>query len=206
MQRSSVPVVTVLCCLSVWMTGLFPLGPAHSQPGYAISITNSARSIQDATFASKEDAQQYLAQYLPKATAGNPNYRTNDPDLAMAWITKAIQFGPSANANGILVSMSEEVLEFRKGVRGAPIPHKVEFPIEDVQVSELTDSPDVTENGEKSIGIIFRCNSGKCMRSTYNGASSMVDWGDISIQDATSRGNILKALQTIKRAAGDRKS
>jgi hypothetical protein len=206
MQRSTVPVVTVLCCLSVWMMGLLPWEPAHSQPGYAISMTNSARSIQDATFASKEDAQQYLAQYLPKATAGNPKYRTNDPDLAMAWITNAIEFGPSANANGILVSMSEEVLEFRKGVRGAPTPHKVEFPIEDVQVSELTDSPDVTENGEKSIGIIFRCNSGKCMRSTYNSASSMVDWGDISIQDATLRGNILKAFQTVKRAAGDHKS
>jgi hypothetical protein len=169
-------------------------------------LPGSSQPIQDVTFASKEDAEQYLAQFLPKATAGNPKYRTNDPDLAMAWITKAVRFGPSANANGILVSMSEEVLEFRKGVRGAPTAHEVEFSIEDVQVSELTDSPDLTENGEKSIGIIFRCNSGKCMRSTYNRASSMVDWGDISIQDATSRGNILKAFQTIKRAAGDRKS
>jgi hypothetical protein len=206
MQRFTVPVLAILCCLGVWTTGLFLGASAHSQPRYALVKTGSALAVQDAAFASKEDAEQYLAQYLPKATAGNPRYRTNDPDLAMAWVTKSIRFGPSASAEGISVSMSEEVLEFRKGVRGVPTSHEVEFSIEDVQVSELTDSPDLTENGEKSIGVIFRCNTGKCMRSTYNGASSMVDWGDISIQDATLRGNILKAFQTIKRAAGDRKS
>ncbi|WP_158818261.1 hypothetical protein [Methylocapsa sp. S129] len=163
-------------------------------------------AADDSAFASRESAEEFLARYLPIATAGNPKYRSGTAGVAMAWITKAITFGPGKNADGRLVSMSEEVLEFRNGVRSATGSHEAEFLIEDVQASEHTDSAALTEGGEIGLGIIFNCNSGKCIQSKYDGVPSSADQTDISIQDAILRGRILKAFQTLKQAAGDRKA
>ena len=154
-------------------------------------------------FASKEDAQNYLIKALPAATAGNPKYRVNDGALTQ-WLTKRISFGPGASATGMSVEMHEETLEFRDGRQTAAGTHEVRFLIEDVQVTELTDGADLTETGDKALGVIFRCNSGKCIEAKWNGAPAPSDWSDISIQDNDLRMKILAAFQALKRMAGDR--
>jgi hypothetical protein len=197
----------ILCWLLVSMGAMFPVGRANAQPRFEISMSKSLQSAaNDSALASKEDAEAFLAQYLPIATNSNPKYRSGNGDVETQWITKAINFGTDENSNGIRVSMSEEVLEFRNGVRSAIASHQAEFSVEDVKISEREDSTDITENGEIALGIIFNCNSGKCIRTTYNGEPSRADWTDIYIQDASLRGRILKAFETLKRASGERGS
>lgn len=153
------------------------------------------------SFSSRKDAEAFLSHSLPLATAGNPKYR-GDGGALTQWLTKSVVFG--ANPNGISVQMSEEVLEFRNGARSATGTHHAQFQIEDVEIAELKDSPDLTEDGEKTRGIIFRCVSGKCIAAKWNGVESPADWTDISIQDETLRAKILAAFQTLKRAVGGR--
>jgi hypothetical protein len=177
---------------------------ANARPGFEISMSNSAQPVSEVSaFPTKEDAQNFLARSLPIATAKNPRYRSDQAGVAMAWITKDVKFAPDKTANGILVSMSEEVLEFRNGAQSATGSHQVEFSIGDVKISERRDGADLTESGEIALGIIFNCRSGKCIRSTYNGQPSSVDWTDISIQDDALRGQILKAFEAVHQAPGE---
>lgn len=155
----------------------------------------------DASFATKEEAEAFLSKELPLATAANPKYRGEDGALTQ-WLTKELTFTPSKNPNGVLVHMSEAILNFKKDVRIATGSHEVQFQIEDVAVSLLTDSQDVTEAGEQAQGVIFKCVSGKCVTHKWDGVESMSDWTDISIQDPATREKILAAFQALKRAAG----
>ena len=98
--------------------------------------------------------------------------------------------------------MSEEVLDFRNGVRVSTGSHEVQFQIEDVTVSLLTDSKDLTESGEQGQGVFFRCVSGKCVTHKWNGVESQSDWTDISIQDLATRDKIFAAFQALKRFTG----
>ena len=100
--------------------------------------------------------------------------------------------------------MSEDVPEYRNGVRSPITSHETAFLLEDVEISERKDSPDVTESGARALGVIFKCHLGACIRSTYNGAPTSVEWTDIYIQDASSRSGILKALEALKRMSGER--
>jgi hypothetical protein len=182
---------------------VIPIGQGNAQPGFEISMSKNLQSATDVSaYASMEDAQEYLVRTLPIATANNPNYRSSADGVEMAWITQSIKFAPGRNGSGMLVSMSEAIFEFRNGVRAAAGSHQVEFSIEDVKISERRDGADLTASGEIALGVIFNCNSGKCIRSTYNGEASAVDWTDISIQDDALRGQILKAFETIQQAAG----
>ena len=156
-------------------------------------------------FASKEEAETFLAKALPMATAGNPKYRGADGALTQ-WLTKRVAFGPGSSATGISVEMNEDIFEFRNNLQSATGTHDVKFLIEDVQISELTDGTELTEAGDKALGIIFRCNSGKCIEAKWNGAPAPSDWSDISIQDRDVRMKILAAFQALKRFAGDRKA
>jgi len=158
----------------------------------------------DGEFASAEDAEAYLIETLPLAAAGNPKYRGEKEGTLTQWLTKTVKFRPSATPHGILITMDEEAVEFRDGVKTGVVTHDVEFAIEDVRVSELSDSAYLTESGEKALGIIFHCNSGKCIAARWNGAPSSADKTDISIQDPALRAKILKAFEALKRAAGDR--
>jgi hypothetical protein len=181
--------------------------PANAQPGFEISIPKSLQpAADDSAFASKESAEEFLARYLPRATAGNPKYRSGNSATETAWITKTIKFKAGRNANDRLVSMSEEVLEIHNGVRSGTGSHEVEFSIEDVKVTEHSDSTTRTESGEIALGIVFNCDSGKCIKSTHNGSPSSTEWADIYIQSAALRGKILKAFEALKQAGGARNS
>jgi hypothetical protein len=156
------------------------------------------------TFRSKDEAEAYLAKTLPLATAANPKYRSQGGVLTQ-WLTKSIAFTPSRNPNGISIAMSEEILDFRNGAQVRKGSHEAQFLIEDVRVSELTDSKDLTENGEQARGVIFNCLTGKCISATWDGAPSPSDWTDISIQNDETRADILAAFQALKRAASGEK-
>jgi hypothetical protein len=175
---------------------------AVSQTTHKPSIaTQSVKMASETiTFRSREEAEAYLAKALPLATAANPKYRSQGGVLTQ-WLTKTIAFAPSRNSGGISVAMSEEILDFRDGVQVRKGAHEAQFLMEDVRVSELTDSKDLTENGEQARGVIFNCLSGKCISATWDGAPSPSDWTDISIQNSESRANILAAFQALKRAA-----
>lgn len=157
----------------------------------------------DGQFASKEEAEAFLITALPQATAANPKYRGTDGALTQ-WLTKTVAFGSGDTPTGVSMEMTEGILEFRNGAQSATGSHEVRLLIEDVQISELTDSTDVTENGDKAFGILFRCNSGKCIAAKWNGVATPSDTADISIQDAALRAKILSAFQTLKRIAGNR--
>jgi hypothetical protein len=156
--------------------------------------------VADTTqFATKEEAEAFLSKELPRATAANPKYRGEDGALTQ-WLSKELTFLPSKNPNGLLVRMSEEVLNFKNGVRVSTGSHEVQFQIEDVAVSLLTDSKDFTEGGEQGQGVIFKCISGKCVTHKWDGVESTSDWTDISIQDLAVRDKIFAAFMTLKRA------
>jgi hypothetical protein len=174
-------------------------GPAQGRPGFEIAMPKKLQGASEVSeFASREEAKAFLAHALPIATAGNPRYRSADAGVLTAWITKTIRFDSATDSNGILVSMSEDVLEFRNGIRGAAGSHDTQFLIGDVAVSERRDSGDFTENGEAAVGVQFRCNSGKCIRASYGGAPSLTDWTDISIQDDALRRKILAAFRALQ--------
>lgn len=165
---------------------------------------NLQLAAADAPFASTKDAEDFLARALPRATAGNPRYRSPNDATETAWVTKSVKFGPGGDdARGRRVSMSEEVLEFRNGARSNTGSHEVSFLLGDVKIAERTDSGDVTQDGAAALGIIFNCNSGKCIQSVSDGKQSQTEWADIYIQDSLLRDKILKAFERIQRTTGE---
>jgi hypothetical protein len=191
--------LVIFCSLAICAAAAPCREQAKAQPGFEISMPKIVQpAADDAAFASKQEAEEFLARALPIATAANPRYRSQEPGGATAWITKTVKFGPGKNGDGRLVSMSEEVLGFRNGVQVTTGSHDVAFLIEDVKITENRDPGTLTENGDISLGVIFNCNSGKCIQSSYDGKQSLTASGDISIQDATLRNKILKAFETLK--------
>jgi hypothetical protein len=152
----------------------------------------------------KEAAQAFIAQILPVATAANPKYRSGDAAELSIWLTKSVRFGPDATARGITVEMDEQALVFNGDVQTAINTHDVSFALEDVQVSEYRYPQDTTESGEPALGIMFKCNSGKCVRSKWNGAQSSKEQTDLYVYNAAERAKILKAFEILKTAAGNR--
>jgi hypothetical protein len=197
--------LAILVGLAAGAAATSPFGQARALPGVEPSMTRGWRAVgESASLASKRDIEKFLAERLPMATAANPKYRSAAGDVETQWLTKTVTFAPDGNSNGTTVSMSEDVREFRNGGRSATFGHETAFLLEDVEISERKDSTDVSEGGEAALGVIFRCRTGKCIRSVYNGDPSSVDWTDIYIQDATSRGMILQAFQALKRMSGRR--
>jgi hypothetical protein len=191
---------------------LLPLGAAAfaaaaeaAAPPKAVTAMPDAflHAAQASEFLTKEEAESFLIKALPSATAGNPKYRGENGALT-EWLTREVAFGPGAIASGISVVMKEDILEFRDGRQTATGTHDLSFFIEDVQISELTDGTEVTEKGDKALGVIFRCNAGKCINAKWNGVATPSDWSDISIQDNETRLKVLAAFQALKRFAGDR--
>jgi hypothetical protein len=200
----STDIIRIICCGIVVCAAASAAKPASSPVAEHFMRAPIRPAADDSVFASKEDAEAYLTKTIPLATAANPKYRGAEPGVLTQWLTRTVEFGPSSKPNGISVSTSETYLEFRNGAQTATATHDVRFAIEDVRISERTDDPTLTENGEKALGVIFNCQSGKCIATIWNGAASKVDWSDISVQDATLRANILKAFQVLKKATDAR--
>ena len=203
MARPKAIVVATASRLLLGATVLAPAAEAAPRSASEAAMLNTQSRAQNVEFATKDEAEAFLIGALPKATASNPKYRAADGGLTQ-WLTREVIFGPGASPSGVGVEMKEDVLQFRGGRQTSKGAHEVRFLIEDVQISELADGADVTESGEKALGIIFRCNSGKCIEAKWDGVPSPSDWSDISIQDPALRAKILAAFQALKRFAGNR--
>ncbi|MGA2042987.1 MAG: hypothetical protein ABSG83_06405 [Roseiarcus sp.] len=191
-----------LPCLAALAAVLSSAPAAPAWRASEIAIAQEVRTLAAATdFPTREAAEAFLALNLPKLTAANPKYRSGQPGVLMAWITRAITFQPG-DAGGLRIAMSEEVLEFRDGAPARTGSHDTEFSLAEVEISELTDSGEFTESGDKAVGIIFRCKSGKCIRARYDGAPAQTDATDISIQDDAARAQVLAAFLALQRPAG----
>jgi hypothetical protein len=158
---------------------------------------NLRQAIEMTDFTSKADAEAYLRRMLPIATADNPKYRSPGSDVETRWITKSIAFESPPGGGAPIVSMIEEILEYTNGAVGPPGAHTARFSMQDMNVTLRTDSTDVTDKGEKAIGIIFNCKAGPCVDSNYKGDVSKAPWTDIYIQDKDTRESILKAFQLL---------
>jgi len=146
-------------------------------------------------------AEDFLSRILPLATAANPKYRQADAGELNEWLTKSVRFATSSKPPGIRLAMSEENLVFRDGAQIGVNSHEVEFAIGDVHIIEYEYPSDTTESGEKAVGVMFKCNSGQCIRSTWNGHESAKGEADLYLFDAALRARILRAFMIVERAA-----
>jgi len=166
-------------------------------------MSDGPRSLSEIPeFASAEEAKTFLSRYLPLATAANPRYRSKDSSVETQWIMKSFRFDRDPATNRILASMNEAIREYSNDALSAEGAHEAVFWLDEVHVSERTDSPDFTSAGDPAIGIIFNCKSGKCIQSVYMGAKSSKEWSDVYIQDDQSRAAILRAFRALERPAG----
>jgi hypothetical protein len=173
---------------------------AVARPGFEVLVSSSVHPAAAVLpFASKEGAKAFLAEALPRATAGNPKYRSSAEGVLSAWITRSIKFENAKDSNDLIVSMTEDALEFRGGAQTARGTHDTQFVLGAVTISERRDEGTLDENGKPALAILFQCASGKCIRAVYDGEPTMVDLTDISIQDAKLRAEILAAFQMLER-------
>jgi hypothetical protein len=164
----------------------------------AVCSATGALAAEVLPFASKEAAEAFLSEALPRATAANPKYRSGAEGVLSAWLTKAIKFGKPKDSNDLIVSMHEDALEFRNGARTGQSSHDTEFSLGAVTISERRDEGTLDENGKPALAILFQCNAGKCIQASYGGKPAAADFTDISIQDAALRAQILAAFQMLK--------
>jgi hypothetical protein len=163
-------------------------------------------AANEAEFASRRDAEDYLTRMLPLATSENPKYLTKSEGAETEWRTKSIRFEDLPAGRGIQVSMDEEFTQVRAGVRSVGT-HQAIFSLSEVEISPLTQTGDVTPSGEPARGVLFTCRLGaKCVRATWDGQASSADRTDISIQDAAVRAKILAAFVFLKGQSGEGKS
>ena len=152
----------------------------------------------DAAFASRQAAMDYLSATLPKATAANPEFRTVKDGVQTRWLTKAARFGEGASG-AVVVTMEEEYTQTRDG-QATPSTHEAAFSLADVKVSELTEPGDVTPDGRPARGVLFSCEKPGCVAARWGGQPSAGDKTDIYLQDDAVRARVLAGFQFLKGA------
>jgi hypothetical protein len=170
-----------------------------------VSITTTSASevkLADAgqAFASKAEAEAFLSRAVPAATAANPKYRSSGKEVATRWLAKTIAFRES-QSGGPIVSIDEDIEEYRNGSLKSRGTHQATFPIDDVTVALETSDQDTTESGEKAMGVIFRCVGAPCIQTVRDGQKSTGAWTDIYLQEAGSRNRILDAFRALQKGA-----
>ncbi|HEY1941715.1 MAG TPA: hypothetical protein VGH40_06275 [Roseiarcus sp.] len=148
-----------------------------------------------------EQAAEFLSKILPMATAANPKYRSGASSELTQWLTKTVHFSASPKPPGIVISMSEEAAVFQGGAQTAVNSHQATFAIEDVHIIEYEYPADTTETGEKAVGVMFKCDAGNCIRSSWNGHESDKSEADLYVYDPTVRARILRAFGILREAA-----
>jgi len=151
--------------------------------------------------ANVEEAEDFLSKVLPQETAANPKYRSGDATDLTRWLTKNVRFSVNAETHDIEVAMSEEAAVFRNGSQAETNTHLVAFAIRDVHVLEYEYPADTTEAGEKAVGVMFKCDSGKCIRSIWNGHEANKAEADLYLYDPQHRAEILHAFRLLVDAA-----
>ena len=170
----------------------------------SIALSATAQAAGDGAFASRADAQAYLAATLPAATRANPKYLTKSEGYETIWLTQSILFS-DAPGGAVQVAMDETFTQFRGGAetKGA---HQARFSLADVEISAFTEPGDVTPSGEASTGVLFTCVQPRCVDAAWNGQASAADKTDISIQDPAVRARVIAAFVYLKSLGGAAKS
>lgn len=148
--------------------------------------------------ASRADAEEFLSRILPLAAAANPKFRSGDSSDLWAWLINRVQFSPGSEPQGVAVTMNEQAFVYRAGAQAAVHTHEVTFAIGDVHINEYAYPADTAENGEKAVGVMFKCRSGKCIKATWDGVTSASDATDLYVYDAAVRGQILRAFALLQ--------
>jgi len=169
---------------------------AASIAGVAMSAPLAAEAqAAPRSFASAAEAEAFLAEALPAATAANPKYHTPGVEMARRWLTKTITFrnGPS----GVVVASDETFEDYRGDVRALQGTHQVEFAIDDLAIT-LETTADLTPTGERAQGVLFKCLGPPCIHAVWNGEASVRGSTDFYIHDPAQRDAILAAFKTLQ--------
>ena len=178
---------------SIWSGVIASVFPA---PAWASEVKMA--DSDDTSFASRAQAEAFLSHAVPAATAANPKYRSPGEDVLTQWLTKSVSFR-EAEGGGVIVSTHETNDQYRNGAIVKPGTHEATFATDDVTVSLETSDQDVTEDGEKAKGVLFRCIGAPCIEAVWDGQKSMSAWTDIYLQEPKSRAQIFAAFQALQR-------
>jgi hypothetical protein len=149
-------------------------------------------------FASHQQAMDYLAAALPRATAENPQYRTLSDGTVSQWLTQEVRF---SGKGAVRVEMLESYTQTKDG-KTTPGTHAATFSLADVEVTEFTEPGDVTPDGAPARGVLFSCKAPGCVAADWGRQASKADKTDISLQDDGVRAKILAAFRYLKTSAG----
>ncbi len=153
------------------------------------------------SFASKANAEAFLSDAVPAATAANPKYRTPGAGTERRWLVKTIEF--SRSEGGAIVSIDEEFEDDRNGALVSRGTHEAKFAIDDVAISlETTD--DVADTGARAQGVLFKCVGPPCIEAVWDGQKSVSAATDIYIRDERRRDQILAAFRALQGKAEPR--
>jgi hypothetical protein len=170
---------------------------ALSAPAFGAQSEIEMAGAASGSFASKAEAEAFLARAVPAATAANPKYRSPNSDLETRWLSKTISFLQS-DSRGVIVSTEEEIDEYRNGALSSKGTHQATFAIDEVNVSLETSPQDRTETGEQAQGVMFKCVGAPCIEAVWNGKQSISAWTDIYLNDADERKRIFEAFRTLQ--------
>jgi hypothetical protein len=146
--------------------------------------------------ASHTDAEAFLSNALPAATAANPKYRTPGTDYDRRWLIKTITFS-RAESGGVIVSLDEDFEDYRDGALVSRGTHEATFAIDDVTISPET-ADDVSEKGDRALGVLFQCVGAPCIDAVWDGQKSVSARTDIYVQDLSHRERILSAFRALQ--------
>ena len=148
------------------------------------------------TFASRADAEAFLSNALPAATAANPKYHTPGSDYDRRWLIKSITFS-RAGGGGVIVSIDETFEDYRAGALVSQGTHQARFAIDDVTISPET-ADDESEKGGKAQGVLFQCVGAACIHAVWDGEPALSAKTDVYVQDANLRDGVLSAFRALQ--------
>jgi hypothetical protein len=166
----------------------------------AIFMANAASSAETA-FATKAEAEAYLAKALPDVTEANPRYRAPGSDIETRWLTKTIKFSQSADG-GVSVATHEAVIDYRGDAVVREGSHDAAFPIDAIDVALIAESGEIVDKLEAAAGVLFKCRSAACIETDRNGVKSVDAAADISVADSVALARIASAFRALQRGSG----
>jgi len=185
---------------SLWAAFLigaaWSISSSRATPGEINMADNAAKPAAAGSFASKSEAEAFLARVLPAATAANPKYRSPGSDIETRWLTKKISFR-DREGGGVVVLTAESVEDYRAGALSAQRTHTATFAVDDVAISEET-ADDLAENGEKARGVLFTCVGAPCIEAVWGGERSTSASTDVYLQDETQRRQMVDAFRALQ--------
>ena len=163
--------------------------------GLALGDYGGAAKAQT-PFASRAEAEGYIAKALPKATADNPKYLTKSDGVVSRWLTQDIRF--TAGPDGATRVVMRENYTQEKAGKTTPGRHEAEFSLDEVEITEFAELGDVTPKGDASRGLMFTCKAPGCVAAKWDEHASRADRTDISVQDDAARAKLLAAFRYLQ--------